>query len=1170
MHSSPLSRYSPQKDDLMEYFLNTARQLTEYRSAAGALSGMPVMVTGLSHIHKAHFLAAMAQETEHKFPVIAICDTKGEGARLCADINTMTGEESAFSFPAKDIVLGDVDAVSREYEHRRIGILSRMLSGRVKIVCATPEAASQITIPRKILKKRTVTINTGDRISLPDITSALVEAGYSRCDQIEGVSQFSVRGTILDVYPVNFGAPVRIELWGDDVDSISVFDIESQRRIDTIKKIDIAPALETLFLDNDQIRSKLEALLPKIRGKKAAEVKERIRNDIENVSGGAGCANTDRYLPVCYDDEETLFDYADDVIICENTACSESFKAAYAQHTEDIKMLFEEGVLCKGLDRFMLTRPEYQTAVEKRVSAYFDNFMRGGDIRLSKLLSVSAGQVAPWSGEYRFLLDELRNYLNENFSVIVMAGTDKAAKVLADDLRGDGLPADFASEPKKLYAKRVYVTPGVLTSGYSYPEARLACISHTSVTIQTREAPKRKKAEMINSLNDISVGDLVVHNTYGIGVFDGVQKLTQDKISKDYIKIKYAGTDVLYVPVTQLDLISRYIGTGDASTVKLSKMNSDQWQKTKTKAKAAAKEMAAEFIELYSKRMKTKGYAFEPDGPEQAEFENHFSYVETDDQLRCINEIKLDMEQDKPMERLLCGDVGFGKTEVALRAAFKCIMSGKQCALLCPTTVLAWQHYQTVLKRMDGFGLDIELLSRFRTQKEIKTTIERMKRGSVDMVIGTHRLVQDDIAFKDLGLVIIDEEQRFGVAHKDKFKQMFAGVDILTLSATPIPRTLNMAMSGIRDMSVIETPPQDRQPVTTYVIEHNEGVIAQAINKELRRNGQVYYIHNRIESIMQCAADLHKLVPEARIGIAHGKMEEDELLEVWRKLLEHEIDVLVCTTLIETGVDVPNCNTLIIENADYMGLAQLHQLRGRVGRTNRRAFAYFTFRRGKELSEIAAKRLDAIREFTRFGSGFRIAMRDLEIRGAGSILGASQSGHMSAVGYDMYLKLLDEAVKEQRGEEPKKQADCIVDVKVDAFIPEDYISNQAQRISCYKRIALIRSADDAYDVTDELIDRYGEIPAPVEGLIEVAQIRNSAQNLGISEIMQGKDGISFFTENPDMHRLGRLNAAMDGRVSLDLMGKTCFRITPEKNEKPLALIKRVIDIMSAPAEENAG
>ena len=1116
------------------------------------------MVTGLSHIHKAHFLAALAMEEDYSFPLVVICDTEGEGVRLSSDINTMTGEETALCYPAKDLTLGEVDSVSKEYEHRRLGILSRMLSGNIRIVCATPEAASQLTIPKDVLIKRTLTFKSGDSLSPEEITERLVNMGYSRCDQIEGVSQFSVRGAIIDIYPVNFPQPVRIELWGDDIDSISTFDIESQRRIDTVKSVSVAPSLEIIFDSNLTASEKLTAFLPKIKGKKAAEVKKRIEADIEKAESGISLLATDRYMPLCYDKEATLFSYCERVIVCENSAANESLKAAVSQHNEDIKMLFEEGVLCKGLDRYMLTRSEYSAIIEEKAIAYLDNFMRGGDIRLSKLLSLSAGQVAPWSGEYRYLYEELKNYLKNNYSVIIMAGTEKAAKVLAEDLRNDGFPVDFSAQPKKLYAKRIVVTPGVLSSGYNYPEEKLAMLSHTSVSVQTRERPKRKKAEIINSLSDISIGDLVVHNTYGIGVFEGVQKLTQDKISKDYIKIRYAGTDNLYVPVTQLDLISRYIGSGDAATVKLSKMNSDQWQKTKTRAKAAAKEMAAEYIELYSKRMKSKGYAFDPDGPEQNEFENHFSYVETDDQLRCISEIKQDMERDKPMERLLCGDVGFGKTEVALRAAFKCVMSGMQCALLCPTTVLAWQHYQTVIKRMEGFGIRVDLLSRFRSRKEIKETVEKLKKGTVDIVVGTHRLVQDDIGFAHLGLVIIDEEQRFGVAHKDKFKQMFAGVDILTLSATPIPRTLNMAMSGIRDMSVIETPPQDRQPVTTYVIEHNDGVIAGAINKELRRNGQVYYIHNRIESIMQCAANIHALVPEARIGIAHGKMEEDELLEVWRRLLEHEIDVLVCTTLIETGVDVPNCNTLIIENADYMGLAQLHQLRGRVGRTNRRAFAYFTFKRGKTLSEVATKRLDAIREFTKFGSGFRIAMRDLEIRGAGSILGASQSGHMSAVGYDMYLKLLDEAVKEQKGEVSKPEPECLVDVKVDAFIPESYISNQAQRISCYKRIALIRNDDDAYDVTDELIDRYGELPKPVEGLIEVAGIRNLAKSLGITEIIQGKEGISFYTESPDMNSIGRLNSEMEGRISLNLMGKTCFRILPEKNEAPLSLMKTVL------------
>ncbi len=1144
----------------MEYFLNAARQIEEYYAVANHKGGLPVMLTGLSHIHKAHFLAALSGEDGFTPPLIVLCDTEGECARMCSDINTMTGKETAFVYPAKDLMLGEVDSSSREYEHKRLGVLYRMCVGESSVVCATPEGASQLTIPREVLLSRSITITSGGTVNLQETMEKLLALGYSRCDQIEGVSQFSVRGSIFDIFPVNFPLPVRIELWDEDVDSISTFDIETQRRIDTIKKITVAPAMEILFESNTAFSDALSAFSSKIRGKHADSVKKRIEKDIEKLENGI-MPDCDKYIPLCYEKETTLFDYGERVIICENSACNDSFKSAAAQHSEDIKMLFEDGILCKGLDRYMLTKAEYSGLVEEKVFAYFDNFMRGHDIRLSKLINVSAGQVASWSGEYKYLLEELKSYMNANYSVIVFAGTEKGGKTLAEDLRSDGIQADYSDSPKKLYAKRVYVTKGVLSSGYNYAEAKLAAISHTAVSTVTREKPKRKKAEVINTLSDIAIGDLVVHNSYGIGVFEGVQKLTQDKISKDYIKIRYAGTDVLYVPVTQLDLISRYIGSGDINTVKLSKMHTDQWQKAKTKAKAAAKEMAAELTQLYAKRMKSKGFAFYPDGSEQADFENHFNYVETDDQLRCIAEIKRDMESERPMERLLCGDVGFGKTEVALRAAFKCVMSGKQCALLCPTTVLAWQHYQTILKRMGDFPVNVDLLSRFRTQKEIKKTVEKLKAGTVDIVVGTHRLVQDDIDFRSLGLVIIDEEQRFGVAHKDKFKEMFAGVDILTLSATPIPRTLNMAMSGIRDMSVIETPPQDRQPVTTYVIEHNEGVIAQAINKELRRNGQVYYIHNRIESIMQCAAQLHALVPEAKIGIAHGKMEEDELLEVWRRLLEHEIDVLVCTTLIETGVDVPNCNTLIIENADYMGLAQLHQLRGRVGRTNRRAFAYFTFRRGKMLSEIATKRLDAIREFTRFGSGFRIAMRDLEIRGAGSILGSSQSGHLSAVGYDMYLKLLDEAVKEERGEAAEIKPECLVDVKIDAFIPETYISNQAQRISCYKKIALIRNEDDAYDVTDELIDRYGEPPKPVHGLIEVAQLRNMAQNVGITEIIQNKDGICFYMDKPDMQRIGKLNAEMNGRLNLNLMGRTSMRIAPEKNETALSLMRTVLEGM---------
>ena len=640
-----------------------------------------------------------------------------------------------------------------------------------------------------------------------------------------------------------------------------------------------------------------------------------------------------------------------------------------------------------------------------------------------------------------------------------------------------------------------------------------------------------------------------------------MHKLKNDGVEKDYIKIRYAGADVLHIPVTQLDLVSRYIGSGDASTVKLNKLNSDQWQKSKAKAKAAAKEMASELIELYSRRMRSKGYAFPPDDQFQEDFEAHFSYIETNSQLRCIDEIKSDMMKPVPMERLLCGDVGFGKTEVALRAAFKCAEAGKQCAILVPTTVLAWQHFQTCCSRMEGFPINVALLSRHKSPAEQRETLRRLKNGSIDILIGTHRIIQEDVKFKDLGLVIIDEEQRFGVAHKEKFKDAFTGVDVLTLSATPIPRTLNMAMSGIRDMSVIDEPPQDRQPITTYVMEHDWGVIMQAIQKELRRSGQVYYIHNRIDSIYSCAEKIRSLLPEAQVGVAHGRMTEEQILEVWRQLLDGTLDVLVCTTIIETGVDVPNVNTLIIENADYMGLAQLHQLRGRVGRTNKRAYAYFTFQRGKVLSEISQKRLDAIREFTQFGSGFRIALRDLEIRGAGSILGASQSGHLANVGYDMYLQLLDEAVREERGEKDVHKEECLVDIRIDAYIPEDYISNQAQRVDCYRKIARIQTEEDSIDVTDELIDRYGEPPKSVLGLIEVARLRNTASNSGIVEISQVKNDLIFYIAKFDPKKIAALSEQYGSRLRLETTDRPHIKVTLDKGEKPLDAMRTVITTM---------
>ncbi|MCL2107927.1 MAG: transcription-repair coupling factor [Oscillospiraceae bacterium] len=1120
----------------MIFFNSIAGQLPEYGGLARSITSRsdtpPVLLTGLSLIHKAHFLAALALEDGAE-SFIVLVETENEALRLTEDINTFCNSQVALVYPAKDLNIGGFEVNSREYEHRRLNVLSRVITSRLKIAVATSEAAGQFTTPPKVLAQQTLVINQDDEIALDTLALRLVEMGFSRCDMVEGVSQFSIRGAIVDIYAVNHELPVRIEFWGDTPDSISFFEPETQRREEnTLTEIDIAPCFESY-------------------------------ETTENA---------------------TLFDYAPHCIICEQQNCAESYRAACIRHEEDLKQLVvDSGQLPvasrqkRNRNKYMLTNGEYKEISAEKTRAYLDTFMRGHrDLQVATAQSIRAHQLSSWSGEYKLLKTELADYFSKGYAACVFGGTEKAARTLAQDLKDDGLPVDFASDPKKIYAKRAYILAGTVGAGYDYPDAKCVMLSlaktssgasgNTAVLGTAIRRKKKRAGEEIRSLTDISAGDYVVHQNYGIGIFEGVTKLTDGGVSKDYIKIKYAGTDVLYVPVTQLDFISRYIGNTDAVSLKLNKINGDAWQKAKVKAKAAAAELAEELIKLYSKRLKSRGHQFPADNSEQVEFEEHFSYIETDDQLRCIEEIKADMQDIKPMDRLLCGDVGFGKTEVALRGAFKCVMDGKQCALLCPTTVLAWQHYQTAIKRMGNFPVNIELLSRFRSPKEIRAVISKLKKGIVDLVIGTHRLVQSDVEFHNLGLAIIDEEQRFGVSHKEKFKEKFSGVDVLTLSATPIPRTLNMAMSGIRDMSVINTPPQDRQPVTTYVIEHDKSVIAQAINKELRRNGQVYYIHNRIETILDCATDLLKLCPDARIATAHGKLNEDELLEVWRKLLDNEIDVLVCTTLIETGVDVPNVNTLIIENADHMGLAQLHQLRGRVGRTNKRAYAYFTFKRGKVLSEISTKRLNAIREFTQFGSGFNIAMRDLEIRGAGSILGAKQSGHLSAVGYDMYLKLLNEAVNEQRngnsedtgGNAAIEDFEVLIDVKTDAFIPENYIQSPAQRITCYKRIAEIRSDDDSLDVIDELLDRYGEPPAPVLGLIQAAEVRNMAQASGIATILQeggilkirhAKDG-SF-----DMEGISRAVGAMDGRVTLDFSAKSgampSISVKLAKGEEPL-------------------
>lgn len=1123
----------------------------------------PCAVTGVSNIHKAQTILGLSRLA----PCLVICDDEASALRMINDINEMAGEQIACFFPAKDLNFAYMEGVSREYEHKRLEALSLISQGKCKICAASMEACLQGTIPQTALKNYSFTVSAGGELNLEELVKKLLAGGYTRTDQVEGQAQFAVRGSIADIFPVQDSRPVRIELWGDEVDSISYFDPESQRRTDPIDEITVFPALEIIFPDKNALVEKLEALSRSVRGKQTDKIRTHIARDIETAQSGITLTNLDKYYTLCYDKICTVFDYFDGGIclVSEYSNCIEKGKAALAQLSEDMKLLYEDGILFKRLEGFFIDTAQAELRITSMKSVFLDSFMRSNNgIKFKKLINTDCRQTAAWGGNIINLEEELKTLCRSGYCTVVLAGSEKTLPIIVKDLIDAGISAEILKDDSEITAGKVYVRTGSLSGGFDYPDIKCAAITQMKAMTAKKRKSRHKAGEEIKSLSDIQKGDLVVHSMYGIGKFDGIKNIETNGVTKDYITIKYAGTDVLYVPVTQLDLVSRYIGPRDDGAVKLNKLNSMEWSKTRSRVKSAVRDMAEELTKLYAQRQIAKGFAFSPDNDWQADFEERFDYQETDDQLRSIQEIKEDMEKPVPMDRLLCGDVGFGKTEVALRAAFKCMLDSKQAAILVPTTVLAWQHYQTAIKRFEHFPVKVELLSRFRKPKEQQQIIRELNRGTIDLIIGTHRLVQKDVKFKDLGLVIIDEEQRFGVAHKEKFKESFKGVDVLTLSATPIPRTLNMAMSGIRDMSVIEEPPMDRHPVQTYVIEHNMGVICQAISKELRRGGQVYYIHNRVETIMMTVHQLSQMLPDARIAVAHGQMPEAELSEIWRQLCDREIDILVCTTIIETGVDVPNVNTLIIEDADRLGLSQLYQLRGRVGRSNRRAFAYFTFRRGKVLSEVAAKRLDAIREFTQFGSGFRIALRDLEIRGAGSVLSGRQHGHMEAVGYDMYLRLLNEAIAEQKGEAlPPSPEDCLVDISIDAYIPENYIENLSQRIDCYRKIASITNEEDSRDVLDELIDRYGEPPKAVMGLVNVALTRNTASRLGITEITQRADKVLFFIKSPEVEQIQELCRVYKNRVKFFDGAKPYFAVTIEKKQKASELMTETVKLMQA-------
>lgn len=1145
----------------MSAFHNAIKYCAEYEGIENSIKKgfLPQGILGLSPVGKAHILSALVGGLEKKALIVVPDDASA--VKLCEDL-TSFGKD-AIHYPARSISFYTTDSQSYEYEQKRIKALRRMLDGKCDIVVASAEAAISYTIPPEVLKQKSVLLKKGDDYTLENILTALTVAGYTRVDAVEGVGQYSCRGGIVDFFSPDDNEPVRIELWGDTLDTMCHFDVQSQRRTVNVDEILIAPSKEIVIDEPEKLIEKIEHIASSIRGKKSDVIKEKLYADIDRLKSGLKLGSADKYLPVIYS-PATIFDYANGYLFfaLETGNIKERVASSQKLLLEDIKSCFEDGTLCKPLEKFTLSFNELVDKYIECKATYMDNFARGSfDTPIKSLTTFNCGTLPVWNGRLDVLIEDIKPVLAKDSTVVVFAGTDKSAKNLAESLEMEDITAlYFPVIPAEFPKGIVCVLPNSLSSGFSYTREKLYVFTYSKVyaTAKKRKNTGFKAKDTIHSLDELRKGDYIVHSIHGIGIFDGITQLEANKIIKDYIKIKYAKSDVLYVPVTQLDLVSKYIGPheDDGKAIKLNRLGGTEWEKTRSKVRSAVKDMAEELIKLYSARLNTEGFAFSPDIDMQLDFERRFEFEETGDQLRSIDEIKSDMEKPHPMDRLLCGDVGFGKTEVALRAVFKCIADGKQCAILVPTTILALQHYQTILKRFAGFPIEAEMISRFRTPAQQKKIIKGVNTGFIDIIVGTHRLISKDIKFKDLGLLIVDEEQRFGVAQKEKLKEKFPNVDVLTLSATPIPRTLNMAMSGIRDMSVIEEAPSDRFPVQTYVVEHNLPLLCEAMEKELRRGGQVYFLHNRVETIDRVAIQIKEYLPDARIATAHGKMNEEQLSDIWRDLLNGEIDILVCTTIIETGVDVPNANTLIIEDADRLGLAQLHQLRGRVGRSARRACAYLTYKKDKELSEVAYKRLQAIREYTEFGSGFKIAMRDLEIRGAGNLLGAQQHGHLASVGYDMYMKILAEAIGDEKGEH-KKQKDCLIDLQINAHIPDKYISALAQRLTVYRRIADVRTIGDAEDVRDELRDRFGDIPPSVDGLIEVSLCRNSASALEIYEIGQRGEIIALYCDEINASLVLDLSSILRGRVSVTQSGKKSINIKKLSGQNSLDTLKEI-------------
>ena len=1047
----------------MQALIRPLNELAEFEEISKKRMKAPGMirVCGCVNSQKSHMMYALSDGCHYK--VIA-CSSESKAKQVYEEYRFMDAE--TYLYPAKDLLFYQADIRSKELIRQRMEVLQAIVAGGPMTVVTSFDAFMDSLLPKEVLRERMLHISNDSAIDLEEMQKKLVALGYDREIQIEGPGQFAVRGGILDVYPLTEELPVRIELWGDEVDSIRTFDVESQRSIENLTEVTICPALE----------------FPQ--------------------EGEKGVSFLD-YFPT---DQTILFLNEPVRLLEKGQGVEEEFMEAQKNRLESGYQL-EEGEV-----------KLYQTeAVLKKMNGYssigfFSLDMRCKGLEVRASYSLQTKSVNPYNSSFDALTQDLKRLKRNGYRVILLSGSRTRAKRLAEDLRDYNLSSYYSEEMnREVMPGEIMTAYGYVAEGYEYPLLKFTVISETDIFGKTRKKKKRKVYEgrKIQSFAELKPGDYVVHENHGLGIYQGIEKIEVDKISKDYMKISYAQGGNLYIPATQLDLIQKY-ASADAKKPRLNRLGTQDWNKTKTRVRGAVKEIAKDLVELYAARQNQDGYVYGEDTVWQREFEEMFPFEETEDQLLAIEAVKRDMQSHKIMDRLICGDVGYGKTEIAIRAAFKAVQENKQVVYLVPTTILAQQHYNTFTQRMKDFPVRVDLMCRFRTPAQQKKTIEDTKKGLVDIIVGTHRVLGDDLKFKDLGLLIIDEEQRFGVQHKEKIKKLKENIDVLTLTATPIPRTLHMSLIGIRDMSVLEEAPNDRMPIQTYVMEYNDEMVREAIERECSRQGQVYYVYNRVEDIAEVAARIQKLVPDVTVEYAHGQMREHQLEKIMYEFINGEIDVLVSTTIIETGLDISNVNTMIIHDADRLGLSQLYQLRGRVGRSNRMAYAFLLYRKDKLLKEVAEKRLSAIREFTDLGSGFKIAMRDLEIRGAGNLLGAEQHGHMEAVGYDLYCKMLNEAVKHLKGEMDEDTFVTTMDLNVDAYIPDSYIPNEYQKLDIYKRIAAIENEEEKEDMMEELIDRFGDIPKKVEKLLDVASLKAMAHNVYVTAVEQ-KGEIYTFT-----------------------------------------------------------